>query len=178
MGKTEKNTGDLEGDLGDKTANGIEFTGRRRKGVGTPGIYAVVSDKIKVIGIWTSRSVHVRLRRFRSDYKRGDKVGIIDQMGIRYGGEPEFRLLEECPEELWKVRLKYWAKDAKSKGYTIWNSWEGMTGEKGEKTEWGPCGRLREIAGRHKMSEGEVLELLDQIESVVLGAAPGPAGRD
>lgn len=164
MGKSEEKSGDFEGFRAGKTANGLEFTGGRQKGM--PGIYAVGSRRLGLIGIWASRSVRARVRRFQSDYRNG-KVGIVDKMGLRLQPDVTFQVLEECGLDIAEVRIQYWVKEARSRGYKLWNfpgDYGSVAGSGEEAMQKQSVGKVLQIMERWKIGDEAMLRMLEALE--------------
>lgn len=130
---------------------------------GVPGIYMVRSERSKTVGFFESYSIDARLRKMKSDYKRGRILSFLDKMGVRYSGDVVFEKVEECPPEIFGIRIRRLAEAWIADGYEVYG-WTGESGEKREEAEpWGPCGRLKEIAGEYGLSDEYVNGVLDRL---------------
>lgn len=157
-----------------KSGKMAEFTG---KTLTTSGIYMVKSDRMKTVGFFTSANVEVRVRRVKSDYLRGNRQVFLERMGIRWSGDVEFSVVETCRREIFGIRLRFLAEEWMAKGYEVWG-WQGGLGEPRAET-WAPCQKLRALAEKYGMGDGDVMVLLDNV-GMMLGAGAGarPGGRD
>lgn len=128
------------------------------------GIYGIGSRKGNIIGLWVSRSVDARVRKLKHDYKVGRKMGIIEEMGLRWQSDVVFQLMELCPMEIARLRMKVWIDKARGAGYQIYNHGDVEVKITRELGDWKPVGKVIQIMERFNVSEEDMLGMLSELE--------------